>query len=101
MAQDALISLAKDTWTEITAGDSTIITVVHRGGAEVLIQATTGTAPTATDRKGFPIATSNNRFRDGFFQQTITELSPTASVDRVFAIALGGPAMVYVQDDSV
>lgn len=100
MAVSALVKLDANTWTEITGGDATTITAIHRGGAEVLIQATTGSAPSASSRLGLPITGGNDRHRSGFLKKTITELSMTADVDRVFAFAVGGPAMLFVEDDS-
>lgn len=100
MALDAVINLPANTWTEITQADSTTITIVHRGGADVIIQATTGASPAASDRRGLPLHTSRGGVGDGFLKKTITELSHVALVDRVWAFAVGGEATLYAQADA-
>lgn len=95
----SLVNLAADTWTELTNADATTITVVHRGGAEVVLQATTGATPTASSVAGLPLAFNRTGVGDGWLKKTITELSHTALVDRVWAKAIGGTATLLVETD--
>lgn len=100
MAQHAILEIPANVWTQITANDITTITVIHRGGAECLIQPTVGAnAPTSTDRRGLPLAAGRMGFVDGFLKELLTDLAITAGVNRVYAYSMGGPCVLYVQTD--
>lgn len=100
MAVDAIVDLPKEVWTQITDADITLLTVIHRGGGDVLLKPTVGAnAPASTYRGGLPIAKGRDGFVDGFLKETLTDLDITASVTRVYAFALGNAAKLYVQTD--
>lgn len=100
MAVETMYELDANVWTQLTTGDCTKITVIHRGGAEVLIQPTVGAnPPSASSVMGLPIKTGRHSLEDGFLNETLTDLSITASVNRVYAKPLGGKARVYFQSD--
>jgi formylmethanofuran dehydrogenase subunit C len=99
MAVDTIIPLAKDAWTELTAGDSNTITIVHRSGGQVIIQATIGASPAQENRDGLPLLTSENKDLAVFIKQDIDKLSHVANVNRVWAIAIVEDSTVYVQAD--
>ncbi len=94
MAQDDLIALPADTWTEITNSNTAEITAFNRtSDVEVIIQATDGNPPENADRKGIPILKGDSRF----IKVPITDLSFLDGVVRVFAFAVDNPASLYVQ----
>lgn len=100
MPKNAIQQLAPDTWAEITANDVDDITVIHRGGAEVVLQfgdTGGGDEPAATDGKGLPVKTGRDGFGDGFLKKPLTELTYVATPKRVYARANGGPATLFVE----
>jgi len=99
MAVDSLITLSGDIWTELTNGNATTITVIHRGGGQVIIRATVGAvAPAVNELGGLPLESGSDLHSSGFLKKTITDLSHTALVDRVYGRA-SISAVVYVETD--
>lgn len=100
MAMSTIVTIPANTWTQITTGDATTVTVIHRGGAECLLQPTVGAnAPSSTDRTGLPLAAGRMGFVDGFLKELLTDLWIPAGVNRVYAYAMGGPCHLFVQTD--
>ena len=89
MAQDAVVTVAAGgTWTELTDGNVTAITFQVLGNDYILVQATTGTAPTADTVNGF-----HYNAQMGAQNVSLTDLWPgVASADRVFARTQTGNA---------
>ena len=100
MAVDSLVTLPANVWTQLTNANATSITVIHRGGGEVIIRATVGAvAPAAGEKGGLPIRSGSDLHSSGFLKKTVTDLSQTALVTRVYAKALSVSAVVYVDTD--
>lgn len=94
MAQSGKITVT-NVWTQLTGGDATTITFVPMDG-DIIVRATTGSAPAETEHSGIPYIRGQRELK-----RTITELSHTASVDRVFAKASGfNQVIVFSEDDS-
>lgn len=101
MAVDSLVTIAaSDGWTQLTNAVATSITVIHRGGGQVIIRATVGAvAPAVGELGGLPLESGSDLHSSGFLKKTILDLSHTALVDRVYARALSVSAVVYVETD--
>ena len=85
MAANTTVSFTvADGWTEITVGDVTNITFQVTAGGTVLIQATTGSAPSSD------AASLTYKTGQGEANRALSDLFPgVASADRVFAKAVG------------
>ena len=97
MAKSAQMTLEPNTMTEITDGDVTAITVIHMGGAPVMLQGSEDTTAPRTWEDGFPL-----RFdvQSGSYliNRALSDLFPeNSSFDRVFAYAVGGRAILNVK----
>jgi len=101
MAVDALVTVAhSDGWKQLNNAAATLITVVHRGGGQVIIKATVGAvAPAVEEMGGLPIESGADLHQSGFLKKLIVDLSATALVDRVYARALSTSAKLYVDTD--
>lgn len=101
MAVDSIVTLAAaDGWVQLTNANATSITVIHRGGGQVLIRATVGAvAPGQGDRGGLPIESGADLHSAGFLKKPLVDLSHTALVTRVYGRALSTSAVVYVETD--
>lgn len=84
------VSCTAGAWTELTDADvSTITFMVAKG--RVRVKWTTGSAPADSDTGGFPYEA-----RQGEKNIAVTDMTATASADRLFAFAEGGDAEVVV-----
>lgn len=92
MPQNTTKDLDADTWTQLTDADVTAITFQNRGEASILI-AVTATASAPSDTNGAI------RYEPGQGEAGIalSDLQPgVSSGARVYALAEGGPADVFV-----
>ena len=94
MARSTIIKVEANTWTELTAGDVTNISLYHRGGGEVLLQGSTSSSdPTDDPQHGVPL----KREHYGYVNEALTDLFPEIAAVRVFAYTFAGPAYVLVK----
>ena len=104
MAGSKVMSLAADTWTDLTGADITAnVTVIHRGGGEVLLEfgdAGGGDEPAATVVTGLPIGTGRDGLPNGFLKKALTDLCmDVVTPVRVYGRAMGLGAHIFIEWD--
>ena len=84
-------------WTELTNSDATAITFQVVSGS-IKVRTTTGSAPSNLSDDGFVYHAhpTDRQTEDGELNITLSDFTPTAGADRVFATPIGGRRAVVV-----
>lgn len=90
MARDTTITAAEGVWFELTAGDTTSITLQNQGGGDLMVKPTTGAAPS-----DFSGALDVNP-GEALVNVNLADLSPGIAAVRVWAYSTQGGGKVSV-----